>query len=130
MSRRDTCINFGPTLNPKIPFLSLTFTIVSVYEMRTKMRIIFFSVCLLPCIDFRVIKVQSLDIGPLLIRCFDVSISARRRSVGMYMLYDTQSRKWTKFFLVKHWGPKPPGNPSELIFALFGGLWGPFFKKT
>ena len=53
-----------------------------------------------------------------------------RRSVGMYMLYDTRSRKWTKFFLVKHWGPKPPGNPSELIFALFGGLWGPFFKKT
>ena len=53
-----------------------------------------------------------------------------RRSVGMYMLYDTRSRKWTKFFLVKHLGPKPPGNPSELIFALLGGLWGPFFKKT
>ena len=52
-----------------------------------------------------------------------------RRSVGMYMLYDTRSRKWTKFFLVKHWGPKPPGNPSDLIFALYGGLWGPFFKK-
>ena len=25
-----------------------------------------------------------------------------RRSVGMYTLYDTRSRKWTKFFLVKH----------------------------
>ena len=52
-----------------------------------------------------------------------------RHSVGIYTLYDTRSRKWTKFFLVKDWGPKPPGNPSELIFALFGGLWGQFFKK-
>ena len=61
---------------------------------------------------------------------FNYSFTIWRRSVGMYTLYDTRSRKWTKFFLVKHWGPKPPGNPSELIFALFGGLWGPFFKKT
>ena len=51
-----------------------------------------------------------------------------RRSVGMYILYDTRSQKWTNFFLVNHWGPKPPGNPSELIFALLGGLRGPFFK--
>ena len=58
-----------------------------------------------------------------------MTTSKWRRSVGMYTLYDTRSQKWTKFFLVKHWGPKPPGNPSELIFALFGGLWGPFFKK-
>ena len=30
--------------------------------------------------------------------------------------------KGRNFFLVEHWGPNPPGNPSELILALFGPL--------
>ena len=31
-------------------------------------------------------------------------------------------------FLVEHWGPKQPRNPSELIFAPFGSLLGHFSK--
>ena len=38
-------------------------------------------------------------------------------------------RKLTKNYLVENLGPKPTGNPSELIFVLFGRFWGPFFKK-
>ena len=52
-------------------------------------------------------------------KILDVDNQMWRRSVSMYTLYDTPSRKWTKFFLVTHWGPKLPGNPLELILALF-----------
>ena len=38
-------------------------------------------------------------------------------------------QKLTKNYLVENLGPKPTGNPSELIFVLFGGFWGPFFIK-
>ena len=53
-----------------------------------------------------------------------------RRSVGMYTLYDTPSRKWTKFFLVNHLGPKPLGNPSELIFVFQGSFGANLLNKT
>ena len=41
----------------------------------------------------------------------------------------TPGPKIDEFFFVNYWGPKPPGNPSELFFSFQGFPMGPLSKN-